>query len=141
MTTTLERAQSSTAALDGARTGLPWRLGTSVTTHWFAGDMLNEGSAWIKANADILPYNVDASWQQMDNGPLLKLRARNVEDVAVLLSVAYALSDRFGVGVQTYQPAHLGTVGVSVERISMDGYRAGALRIDFSGSARLAVAS
>jgi len=140
MTTVMERAEAFAAALNDARTDLPWRLGTSVTTRWITG-MLDEGSAWIKANSDILPYNVDASWQQMDNGPLLKLRARNVEDVAVLLSVACALSDRFGVGVQTYQPAHLGTVGVSVERISMDGYRAGALRIDFSGSARLAVAS
>lgn len=137
MTTTLERAESLAAVLDDARSGLPWRLGTSVTTHWIT-DMLDEGSAWIKANADILPYNVDASWQQMDNGLLLKLRARNA-DLAALLASAYALSDRFGVGVLTYQPAHLDTIGVSVERISMDGYRAGALRIDFSGSARTAV--
>lgn len=140
MTTILERAENFAGVLDDARSDLPWRLGTSVTTYWFAGDMLDEGSAWIEANADILPYEVDASWRQMDNGPLLTLRARNVKDVAMLLSAAYALSDRFGVGVSTHQPAGLGTVGVSVERISMDGYRAGALRIDFSGSARTAVA-
>lgn len=140
MTTTIERAEALATVLDDARTARRKQPGDGVTTYW-AADMLDEGSAWIKANADILPHEVDASWQQMDNGPLLMLRARNVGDVADLLDAAFALSDRFGVGVLTYQPPRLGTVGVSVERISMDGYRAGALRIDFSGSARTAVAS
>jgi len=139
MTTILERAEEFTAVLDDARSERPWRHGTSVTTHWFDGDMLDEGSAWIKANSDVLPYNIDASWRQMDNGPLLTLRARNVKDVAVLLSAAYALSDRFGVGVSTYQPARSDSIGVSVERISTNGFRVGGLRIDFSGSAQTAV--
>lgn len=139
MTTTVEHAKNIAGALDDARSNLPWRYGTEVTTYWFDGDMLDEGSAWIKANADILPYGIDASWRQMDNGPLLTLRARGVQDVVTLLASAYALSERFGVGVSTHQPAGLDTIGVSVERISMDGYRANALRIDFSGSARLAV--
>lgn len=138
MTTVMERAEALTAVLDDARTARRKQSGDGVTTYWFA-DMLDEGSAWIKANADILPHEVDASWQQMDNGPMLVLRARNVGDVADLLAAAFALSDRFGVGVSTYQPPQLGTIAVSVERISMDGYRAGALRIDFSGSARTAV--
>lgn len=137
MTTILERAESFASVLDDARTARRKQPGDGVTTYWFDG-MLDEGSAWIKANSDILPHEIDASWRQMDNGPLLTLRARNVEDVVDLLAAAYALSDRFGVGALTYQPSRLGTVGVSVERISMDGYRAGALRIDFSGSVRTA---
>lgn len=141
MTSTLERAKTIASTLDDARSNLPWRVGASVTTYWFDGDMLDEGSAWIKANSDILPYEVDASWRQMDNGPLLTLRARNVKDVTVLLSAAYALSDRFGVGVLMYQSAHSDTFGVSVERISTSGFRVGGLRIDFSASARLAVSS
>ena len=76
MTTILERAEEFAAILDDARSELPWRHGTSVTTYWFDGDMLDEGSAWIKANSDVLPYEIDASWRQMDNGPLLTLRAR-----------------------------------------------------------------
>lgn len=140
MTTVMEHAEAFAAVLDDARTARRKQPGDGVTTYWFA-DMLDEGSAWIKANAGILPHEVDASWQQMDNGPLLTVRARNVDDVADLLAAAYALSDRFGVGVLTYQPPQLATIGVSVERISMDGYRAGALRIDFSGSVRTAVAS
>lgn len=140
MTTMLERAETFASVLDDARTARRKQPGDGVTTYWFDG-MLDEGSAWIKANADILPHEVDASWQQMDNGPLLTLRARNVEDVADLLAAAFALSDRFGVGVSTHHPARLGVVGVSVDRISMDGYRANALRIDFSGSARTGVAS
>lgn len=140
MTTTLERAEAFASVLDDARVARRRQPGDGVTTYWF-DDMLDEGSAWIKANADILPHEVDASWRQMDNGPLLTLRARNVKDVVDLLAAAFALSGRFGVGVSTYQPAGLGTIGVSVERISMDGFRAGALRIDFSGSARTAVAS
>lgn len=141
MTITVERAKTIARALDDAHNELPWRYGTEVTTYWFDGDILAEGSAWIKANADILPYGVDASWRQMDNGPLLTLRARGVQDVVTLLAVAYALSERFGEGVSTHQPAGLDTIGVSVGRISMDGYRANALRIDFSGSARMAVTS
>lgn len=140
MTTTIERAEAFAAVLSDARAARRKQPGDGVTAYWVA-DMLDEGSAWIKANADILPPEVDASWQQMDNGPMLVLRARNVDDVADLLDAAFALSDRFGVGVLTYQPSQLGTIAVSVERISMDGYRAGALRIDFSGSARMAVAS
>lgn len=136
----LERAETFASVLDDARVDRRKQPGDGVTTYWFDG-MLDEGSAWIKANSDVLPHEVDASWRQMDNGPLLTLRARNVEDVADLLAAAFALSDRFGVGVSTYQPAGLGTIGVSVDRISMDGYRANALRIDFSGSARTAVAS
>lgn len=140
MTTVLDRAESFASILDDARAARRKQPGDGVTTYWF-DDMLDEGSAWIKANADVLPHEVDASWRQMDNGPLLTLRARNVEDVVDLLAAAFALSDRFGVGVSTHQPAGLDTIGVSVGRISMDGYRAGALRIDFSASARTAVAS
>lgn len=140
MTTVMERAKDFAAVLEDARTTRHKQPGDGVTTYWFDG-MLDEGSAWIKANADILPHEIDASWRQMDNGPLLTLRARNVEDVADLLAAAFALSDRFGVGVSTHQPAWLGVVGVSVERISMDGFRAGALRVDFSGSARTAVSA
>lgn len=140
MTTTIERAKSFAGAMEDA-SRLPGRRdGEANWVRWMT-DVLPEGTAWIRSNAGILSRRMDASWQPMDNGPLLKLVARNVEDAAELLAVAYALSDRFGVAVSTYQPSRLGTVGVSVERISMDGYRAGALRIDFCGSTRLAVTS
>lgn len=138
MTTTIERAKWFAAAVEDAERFPGRRDGEANWVRWMT-DVLPEGTAWIRANADILPRRMDVSWRQMDNGPLLTLVARNVEDAANLLAVAYALSARFGVGVSTHQPAGLGTVGVSVERISMDGYRAGALRIDFSGSARTAV--
>jgi hypothetical protein len=140
MTTTIERAKSFAGAMEDASRLPGWRDGEANWVRWMT-DVLPEGTAWIRANADVLSRRMDVSWQPMDNGPLLKLVARNVEDAAELLSAAYALSDRFGVAVATYQPSRLGTVGVSVERISMDGYRANALRIDFSGSARTAVSS
>ncbi|NUQ98895.1 MAG: hypothetical protein HOY79_20820 [Streptomyces sp.] len=138
MTTTIERAKSFAGALEDAQRFPVRRDGEANWVRWMT-DVLPEGTAWMRANADILPRRMDVSWRQMDNGPLLTLQARDVEDVADLLAVAYALSDRFGVGVSMHQPSRLGTVGVSVERISMDGFRAGALRIDFSGSVRTAV--
>lgn len=138
MTVMTARAASFAAALNTK----PAKNSDDIA-HWirWESEPLTQGLAWIRAHADILPRRLDASWRQMDNGPLLTLRAPDVDDPAEALAVAYALAVRFGVGVSTHQPAGLGVVGVSVERISTDGFRVGGLRIDFSASARTAVSA
>ena len=136
MTTLTARAASFAAALDTAPA-----KNTADDAHWirWESEPLPQGVAWMRAHADILPRRLDASWRQMDNGPLLTLRAPDVEDLTEALSASFALSLRFGVGVSTFQPAGLGVVGVSVERISTNGFRVGGLRVDFSASVRTAV--
>jgi hypothetical protein len=111
---------------------------SKLTVRWI-GEALPEATAWFAENRDILSGTFTASWMPMDNGPLLTLRMQDADDLTSVLSVAFALRARFGVGVQSYCPAGLDTVGVSVERISTNGFRVGGLRIDFSASARLAV--
>jgi len=137
MTAVDERARTLASALACA-TFLPHQSGDELTVRWI-GEGLPEATAWLAENRDILSGSFMASWTAMDNGPLLKLSAQDAE-LTSALSVAFALRARFGVGVQLYVPAGLETVGVSVERISTCGFRVGGLRIDFSASARLAVA-
>jgi hypothetical protein len=140
MTAVDERAQTLAAALAVAAY-LPHQPADMLTVGW-VGEALPEATTWLAENRDILSGSFQASWAPMDNGPLLTLRARGTDiDLASVLSMAFALRARFRVGVQLYCPAGLETVGVSVERISTNGFRVGGLRIDFSASARLAVSS
>lgn len=137
MTVVDERARILASALACA-TFLPHQPSDKLAVRW-VGEGLPEATMWFAENRDILSGSLTASWLPMDNGPLLSLRMQDADDLASVLSVAFALRARFGAGVQLYCPAGLETVGVSVERISTCGFRIGGLRIDFSASARLAV--